>query len=127
TRSGNPGGPEWTHIRGFHKHSTHQLIDRREVTENLEPRVGVEPTTCRLRIDCSTTELPRPCLMTIAPAENHCQFAGNGKCGKVFNGKTGTWPSRHRCPPAEREKATRGCTSRGPWGGGVPEIRRPRK
>ena len=26
----------------------------------LEPRVGVEPTTCRLRIDCSTTELPRP-------------------------------------------------------------------
>src|SRR6266849_10415522 len=26
----------------------------------LEPRVGVEPTTCRLRIGCSTTELPRP-------------------------------------------------------------------
>jgi hypothetical protein len=26
----------------------------------VEPRVGVEPTTCRLRIDCSTTELPRP-------------------------------------------------------------------
>ena len=25
----------------------------------LEPRVGVEPTTCRLRIGCSTTELPR--------------------------------------------------------------------
>src|SRR5216683_5472214 len=28
--------------------------------DNLEPRVGVEPTTCRLRIGCSTTELPRP-------------------------------------------------------------------
>src|SRR5439155_23496578 len=28
--------------------------------EYLEPRVGVEPTTCRLRIGCSTTELPRP-------------------------------------------------------------------
>jgi hypothetical protein len=26
----------------------------------MEPRVGVEPTTCRLRIGCSTTELPRP-------------------------------------------------------------------
>ena len=26
----------------------------------VEPRVGVEPTTCRLRIGCSTTELPRP-------------------------------------------------------------------
>jgi hypothetical protein len=30
----------------------------------LEPRVGVEPTTCRLRIGCSTTELPRPWLIT---------------------------------------------------------------
>ena len=29
----------------------------------VEPRVGVEPTTCRLRIGCSTTELPRPCLI----------------------------------------------------------------
>src|SRR5260370_19822968 len=28
----------------------------------MEPRVGVEPTTCRLRIGCSTTELPRPWL-----------------------------------------------------------------
>ena len=28
--------------------------------KTMEPRVGVEPTTCRLRIDCSTTELPRP-------------------------------------------------------------------
>src|SRR5579863_4365796 len=27
----------------------------------VEPRVGVEPTTCRLRIGCSTTELPRLC------------------------------------------------------------------
>ena len=24
--------------------------------------MGVEPTTCRLRIGCSTTELPRPCF-----------------------------------------------------------------
>src|SRR5437016_4940594 len=30
----------------------------------LEPRVGVEPTTCRLRIGCSTTELPRQTLET---------------------------------------------------------------
>ncbi len=29
--------------------------------ERVEPRVGVEPTTCRLRIGCSTTELPRLC------------------------------------------------------------------
>jgi hypothetical protein len=28
--------------------------------KDMEPRVGVEPTTCRLRIGCSTTELPRP-------------------------------------------------------------------
>src|SRR5208283_1556893 len=48
----------------------------------MEPRVGVEPTTCRLRIDCSTTELPRPCFMTIAFAEKHCQFIGgwNVRC-----------------------------------------------
>src|SRR6266850_2648459 len=45
-----------------------------EVSRNLEPRVGVEPTTCRLRIDCSTTELPRPALWTIASAEIFCQF-----------------------------------------------------
>ena len=25
----------------------------------LEPRAGLEPATCRLRIGCSTTELPR--------------------------------------------------------------------
>src|SRR5712664_3087162 len=31
--------------------------------EILEPRVGVEPTTCRLRIGCSTTELPRPLII----------------------------------------------------------------
>ena len=31
--------------------------------EILEPRVGVEPTTCRLRIGCSTTELPRPFII----------------------------------------------------------------
>src|ERR1700674_947446 len=42
--------------------------------EILEPRVGVEPTTCRLRIGCSTTELPRPALLTIASAEIFCQF-----------------------------------------------------
>src|SRR5713226_2750498 len=44
--------------------------------EILEPRVGVEPTTCRLRIGCSTTELPRPAQTTIASAENYCQFGG---------------------------------------------------
>ena len=25
--------------------------------------MGVEPTTCRLRIGCSTTELPRPLIL----------------------------------------------------------------
>src|SRR5437667_7879365 len=30
-----------------------------EIKGMVEPRVGVEPTTCRLRIGCSTTELPR--------------------------------------------------------------------
>src|SRR4029077_20102913 len=29
------------------------------IQRRMEPRVGVEPTTCRLRIGCSTTELPR--------------------------------------------------------------------
>ena len=28
--------------------------------KNWEPAVGIEPTTCRLRISCSTTELRRP-------------------------------------------------------------------
>src|SRR5437667_4874143 len=32
-------------------------------TRTVEPRVGVEPTTCRLRIGCSTTELPRPLIL----------------------------------------------------------------
>src|SRR5260221_556773 len=30
----------------------------------LEPRARVELATCRLRIGCSTTELPRPLLIT---------------------------------------------------------------
>ena len=28
----------------------------------MEPRAGLEPATCRLRIGCSTTELPRLCV-----------------------------------------------------------------
>src|ERR1700720_4740759 len=40
----------------------------------MEPRVGVEPTTCRLRIDCSTTELPR------LGAENYLSI-----CGKLLS------------------------------------------
>src|SRR5260370_20389436 len=49
------------------------------MSKRLERRVGVEPTTCGLRIGCSTTELPRPALTTIAFAENYCQFiAQNG-------------------------------------------------
>src|ERR1700756_4635331 len=67
----------------------------------MEPRVGVEPTTCRLRIDCSTTELPRPCFMTIAPAENHCQFAVNGMCGNVFSGTCLMGKGKHRPPDAD--------------------------
>src|SRR5713101_5607680 len=60
--------------RGERPIETIQFISKR-----LEPRVGVEPTTCRLRIGCSTTELPRPALTTIAFAENYCQFiARNG-------------------------------------------------
>ena len=31
-----------------------------KLLKTLEPRAGVEPATCRLRIGCSTTELPRP-------------------------------------------------------------------
>ena len=27
---------------------------------DVEPRVGIEPTTCRLRIDCTAVVLPRP-------------------------------------------------------------------
>ena len=41
----------------------------------MEPRARVELATCRLRIGCSTTELPRPSLFTIAFAEKECQFA----------------------------------------------------
>src|SRR6267143_4641361 len=44
-------------------------------TKEVEPRVGVEPTTCRLRIGCSTTELPRPVPSTITSAEIFCQFS----------------------------------------------------
>src|SRR5216684_259213 len=39
----------------------------------MEPRVGVEPTTCRLRIGCSTTELPRP------GTENYLSICGKLK------------------------------------------------
>ncbi len=34
---------------------------------NLEPQVGIEPTTARLRIECSTTELLWPTVATAAP------------------------------------------------------------
>ena len=33
---------------------------RRNAFKEMEPRAGLEPATCRLRIGCSTTELPRP-------------------------------------------------------------------
>src|SRR6267154_5070831 len=84
----------------------------------LEPRVGVEPTTCRLRIDCSTTELPRPCFMTIASAENHCQFAPNRMCLEIFNERRGTSPSQCRRRPTKTEIATTGCIARGLSGDG---------
>jgi hypothetical protein len=45
------------------------LID---TLEKLEPRVGVEPTTCRLRIGCSTTELPRPLIIKdLSPCQTY--------------------------------------------------------
>src|ERR1700720_719431 len=41
----------------------------------MEPRARVELATCRLRIGCSTTELPRLGeKTTLASAENCCQF-----------------------------------------------------
>src|SRR5437660_7837546 len=48
----------------------------------LEPRVGVEPTTCRLRIGCSTTELPRPLIIKdLFPRSNSCvKLASNLRC-----------------------------------------------
>ena len=76
--------------------------------EKMEPRVGVEPTTCRLRIGCSTTELPRPFFMTIASAENYCQFIGEYGVRNVFSTKTETSPSQSRCPPKETKTATTG-------------------
>ena len=42
--------------------------------KKVEPRARVELATCRLRIGCSTTELPRPALKTITFAEKFCQF-----------------------------------------------------
>src|SRR5580700_3756096 len=93
----------------------------------MEPREEVEPTTYRLRIDCTTTELPRPCFMTIAPAKNHCQFDAKGLCREMFSGRRGTSPSRRRCPPGERERTTRECISCGLLGGDGLGNRRPRK
>ena len=40
----------------------------------MEPRARVELATCRLRIGCSTTELPRPAFTTIASTDFFCQF-----------------------------------------------------
>jgi hypothetical protein len=51
-----------------------QPIDVFGLARTMEPRARVELATCRLRIGCSTTELPRPCFNTIASAENQCQF-----------------------------------------------------
>jgi hypothetical protein len=44
----------------------------------MEPMVGLEPTTCRLRIGCSTTELHRRTFSAIARDAGHGQslFAG---------------------------------------------------
>jgi hypothetical protein len=36
-----------------------QSVGAPQVIEKLEPRARVELATCRLRIGCSTTELPR--------------------------------------------------------------------
>src|SRR5580704_1342626 len=35
----------------------------RKLLKNMEPRARVELATCRLRIGCSTTELPRPLII----------------------------------------------------------------
>jgi dipeptidyl aminopeptidase/acylaminoacyl peptidase len=55
-------GQSWpgsvTHVAGTFCKGSLRTVHQ----DNLEPRVGVEPTTCRLRIGCSTTELPRPCF-----------------------------------------------------------------
>src|SRR5208282_3439471 len=59
----------------------------------MEPRERVELSTCRLRIGCSTTELPRLVLLTIASAENWCQFISEAEV-LAFSARRGTWPSR---------------------------------
>ena len=45
------------------QHENLELWLRKVRARWMEPKVGVEPTTCRLRIGCSTTELPRQTLI----------------------------------------------------------------
>src|ERR1700730_1915813 len=90
----------------------------------MEPRARVELATCRLRIGCSTTELPR------LGGENYLTIRGKllsilqntafllRPCRKIpfpapLIVKTGTWPSRSRCRTAETAAATTQYTSRG--------------
>jgi hypothetical protein len=45
----------------------------RKSLKRLEPRARVELATCRLRIGCSTTELPRPLIIKdLFPQSNPC-------------------------------------------------------
>src|SRR5258708_38327107 len=94
----------------------------------MEPRERVELATCRLRIGCSTTELPR--LRT----ENYISIRGKllsiyqrigrsfsrsqttAKCLRDVNARTGTWPSQSRYRTAERAAAPTQHILREPFG-----------
>src|SRR6267378_277201 len=74
--------------------------DRKE----LEPRVGVEPTTCRLRIDCSTTELPRPLIIKdLLPCQTHFRPAAI-KLPSPLPKSALCSPTHNRLSPARREQ-----------------------
>ena len=48
--------------------------------KTLEPRAGLEPATCRLRIGCSTTELPRLCVDSTIVNFTEISSASHDRC-----------------------------------------------
>src|ERR1700730_8922392 len=89
----------------------------------MEPRARVELATCRLRIGCSTTELPRlggeiylsTCgkLLSILHEAVFPRHAAEN----IPSSKKHTWPSRSLCQTAEKAATTTQYTSRARAGG----------
>ena len=67
----------------------------------MEPKVGIEPTTYRLRIDCSTTELRRPFVISKGLYQSPVRYSsGNHAPSKGLG-----FHVRHRIDRGDRSRS----------------------